>query len=59
MFKVVALVGGVAMMDGVMIITWLKGFEELLAHFLALSVSPTSISFLLKASPAAIPHSSR
>jgi len=48
------------MMNGViMVIAWFKGFGELLARFLAVRVSPTSTSFLLKASTAAIPHSSR
>lgn len=45
MFKGVGLTGGAAMMNGVIIIiVWFKGFEELLAHFLALRVSPTSTS---------------
>lgn len=43
------------MINGViMIIAWFKEFKELLAHFSTLRVSPTSTSFLLKASAVAI-----
>lgn len=60
MFKGAGLAGRAAVMNGViMIIAWFKGFEELLAHFLVLRVSPTSTSFLLKASTATILHSFR